>query len=226
TAELAGLFPMIWRWFDAPMGVFGKGLSRLCAVVAAPAAAEAARQVCRALRETSTVELRLDWLRSDSERPRFLLWLKRHTHRNELRNATFLATCRRKEGGGRFRGDIAAELFWLMHARDAGCSWCDVEIETLRALPGCSIRNYAVPPKILLSIHDFKRTPPLPRALNLPVAREVDAVKIAATARSIADSVRLLRLARRSNGFVGVPMGEVGFPARVLALREGSALAY
>jgi 3-dehydroquinate dehydratase/shikimate dehydrogenase len=38
--------------------------------------------------------------------------------------------------------------------------------------------------------------------------------------------VRLLRLARRSKACVVVPMGEVGFPARILALREGSALAY
>jgi 3-dehydroquinate dehydratase/shikimate dehydrogenase len=51
-------------------------------------------------------------------------------------------------------------------------------------------------------------------------------VKIAAEARSIQDSVRLLRLARNSKNFVAAPMGELGLPARVLALREGSALAY
>jgi len=51
-------------------------------------------------------------------------------------------------------------------------------------------------------------------------------VKIAAEARTIRDSVRLLRLARNSKSFVAVPMGEAGLPARILALREGSALAY
>src|SRR5262249_30818117 len=126
------------------MGVFGEGLDRLCAVVAASTAREAAVQVRQALRETSTVELRLDWLRSDAERARLLRWLKR----SGSRKVTFLATCRRKVGGGRFGGDIAAELFWLMQARDAGCEWCDVETETLHELLGCSIRGYAVPPKI------------------------------------------------------------------------------
>lgn len=204
------------------MGVFGEGLERLCAVVAARTAREAVRQVRQGLRDTPTLELRLDWLRNDRERARFLKWLKR----NAPRKATFVATCRRKEGGGRFAGDIASELFWLMQARDAGCSWCDAEVETMRELPDCSIRGFAVPPKILLSVHDFERTPKLPRTVTSPVCGEVDAVKIAATARTIEDSLRLLRLARRSSHFVAVPMGEAGLPARILALREGSALAY
>src|SRR5260370_37029603 len=59
-----------------------------------------------------------------------------------------------------------------------------------------------------------------------PAHGGVDAVKIAAEARSIHDSIRLLRLARSSKSFVAVPMGEAGLPARILALREGSALAY
>src|SRR5262249_23265573 len=140
--------------------------------------------------------------------------------------ATLLATCRRKEGGGRFKGDVAQQLYWLIEAREAGCLWCDVEIETLRELPSCSIRGYAVPPKVLLSVHDFERTPFLPKTVHLSAGCEVDAMKIAATARTITDSLRLLRLARRSENLVAVPMGEAGLAARVLAVREGSALAY
>ena len=49
---------------------------------------------------------------------------------------------------------------------------------------------------------------------------------MAAMARSIGDSVRLLEWARKSRQAVVVPMGEIGMPARILALREGSALAY
>ena len=204
------------------MGAFGKGLSRLCAVVAAPTAALAARQVRRALKETPTVELRLDWLQSDEERARFLRWLSK----NIPRRATFLATCRRKEGGGKFSGDVAAELFWLKMARDAGCQWCDLEVETFRKLPRDAVRRNGLPEKILLSVHDFAGTPG-PRRNVKSLARDgVDAVKVAVAARTIADSCRLLRLARRSRNLVAVPMGEVGLPARVLALREGSALAY
>jgi 3-dehydroquinate dehydratase/shikimate dehydrogenase len=181
-----------------------------------------AKLVRLALRQTSTVELRLDWLRSDAERARFFAWLKK----SRLSTATFVATCRRREGGGKFAGGVDRELYWLTQAREAGCQWCDLEVETLRKLPGQSVREYPVPPRVLLSVHDFERTPDLPRTVNAPRHGGVDAVKIAAEARSIHDSVRLLRLARSSRNFVAVPMGEAGLPARILALREGSALAY
>jgi 3-dehydroquinate dehydratase/shikimate dehydrogenase len=204
------------------MGLFGTGLQRICAVVAASTAGEMSKMVRSALKQTRTVELRLDWLNSDADRARFLRWLRK----SRARNATFLATCRRREGGGKFAGGVDRELYWLTQARGAGCQWCDLEVETLRKLPGQSVREYPVPPRVLLSIHDFDRTPDLPRSINLPPRGRVDAVKIAAQARSIQDSVRLLRLAHRSKSFVAVPMGEAGLPARILALREGSALAY
>ena len=181
-----------------------------------------AAQVRAGLRETPTVELRLDWLRNDSERSRLLNWLKRA----KLRGATLIATCRRRIGGGKFPGDADGELFWLTQAAEAGCSWCDLEMETLRELPDNSIREYPVPRHILLSMHDFQKTPALPRSVHPPADGWVDAVKIAVNARTIGDSVRLLRLARHSKNFVAVPMGEAGLPARILALREGSALAY
>jgi len=201
---------------------FGTRENRICAVAAAKTAQEMARQVRAGLKETRTVELRLDWLKSDAERRRLLCWLAKQ----RFRSATFVATCRRKVAGGEFGGDIQAELFWLMEARRAGCSWCDVEVETERELPDQSIREYAVPPRIMLSMHDFKRTPKLPRTVSCPECGEVDAVKIAATAKTIGDSVRLLHLARASRCFVAVPMGEIGLPGRLLALCEGSALAY
>jgi len=204
------------------MGAFGIGLRRICGVTAAPTAAEMASQIRAALRETSTVELRLDWLRSDAERARVLRWVKKH----KTSRYVFLATCRRGVGGGKFAGGFEAEIHWLRQAREAGCEWCDLEIETLRELPQASMRALGLPPRVLLSAHDFRRTPPLSSVLRLLHLNNADAVKIAANARTIADSVRLLRTARRTKNLVAVPMGEVALPARILALREGSALAY
>ena len=180
-----------------------------------------AAHVRAALRETPTIELRLDWLRSDAQRTRFLRWLRKHLPRR----AVFIATCRRREGGGLFSGDVQAELAWLAQAREAGCSWCDLEIETLRRLRGGSLRSYSVP-RVLLSAHDFRRTPPLDPLIPVRLRSQVHAIKIAATARTLADSVRLLRFARKTPNSVTVSMGEIGLPARLLALRECSALAY
>ena len=204
------------------MGRLGTGIRRICGVVAAPTADAMAAGIRAALRETPTVELRLDWLASDAERSKLLRWVRQH----RPRNATFLATCRRKGAGGLFSGNIEAQLFWLIQARETGCQWCDIEVETLRKLPGQSAREYAVPPRIMLSVHDFDRTPELARAIRLTSKSDVDSVKIAAHAGTIADSVRLLGWARRSKSCIAVPMGEVGLPGRILALREGSTLAY
>jgi 3-dehydroquinate dehydratase/shikimate dehydrogenase len=218
-------YKLYFQWLGGKgrrMQLFGTGVRRICAVVAASTAAEMGKQVRLGLKETRTVELRLDWLRSDAERSRFLSWLKK----NRPDDATFLATCRRREGGGEFAGDVSRELYWLIQAREAGCQWCDLEIETLRKLPDESVREFAIPARVLLSAHDFERTPKLLRSINPPAHGEVDGVKIAANARTISDSIRLLRLARGSKNFVAVPMGEVGLPARIVALREGSALAY
>jgi 3-dehydroquinate dehydratase/shikimate dehydrogenase len=186
------------------------------------------RHVRLGLRETSTIEIRLDWLRSDAERTRFLKWLRKFTalRKGLPKAAVFLATCRRKVGGGKLDGDANRELFWLIQARESGCSWCDLEVETLRELPDESVREYAVPPNVMLSIHDFERTPDLPRVVKPSSHGEVNVVKIAARARTIGDSVRLLKVARRSKNFVAVPMGEIGLPGRILALREGCALSY
>jgi len=180
------------------------------------------RQIRAGSRNARTIELRLDWLQNDVERTRLVRWLKVH----RPANITFLATCRRKEGGGKLSGDVARQLYWLSQAREAGCQWCDVEMETFRELPEGFLRAYPVPPQIMLSIHDFERTPNLPRDIVVARHGQVDAVKIAAQAKTIADSVRLLRLAYHSRNFVAVPMGDVGLPARLLALREGSELAY
>jgi 3-dehydroquinate dehydratase / shikimate dehydrogenase len=204
------------------MGLFGTGVGRICAVVAADSARKMAAQLRRALRETPTVELRLDWLKTNTERRQFLGWLRR----NRLRRAVLIATCRRREGGGLSVGSVRDELSWLAQAAAAGCLWCDLEVETLRRLPRNSIRKYSLPRRILLSVHDFRRLPPLNPALGARWQGDVDAIKVAGVARTIVDSVRLLRFAAEARNCVAVPMGEVGLPARLLALREGSALAY
>ena len=202
--------------------VFGPGIRRICAVAAASTAAEMAKLVRTGLRETPTIELRLDWLRSDSERARLLHWVKR----NKPRTAIFLATCRRRAGGGKLEGSIQAELYWLAQAREAGCSWCDLEVETLCELRGKPLSELGLPPNILLSLHNFQRMPARLGSIFASAHAEAGAVKVAAHSRTFAESLRLLSMARRSPNLVAVPMGDVGLPARILALRESSALAY
>ncbi len=201
-------------------------LDRICGVAAAETARALARQVRQALRLTRTVELRLDWLRSDRERSRFLTWLARQRLRGNL-----IATCRRQVAGGRFHGSVAAERRILGAAVDAGCRWYDVEIESLErnrdfsAIPGA---------QAIVSLHRFGRPVRDPGRLLRKLQRYPGALgKLAVACDGLRDAVRLIRLARpalsgrsRPEGIITVPMGPVAPAIRLLALREGSPLVY
>jgi 3-dehydroquinate dehydratase/shikimate dehydrogenase len=198
------------------------GRDKICAVAAAPDAKSMHRQLHQALRQTHTAELRLDWLSDDEEITRFLRQLAASRPRG-----TLIATCRRLEAGGRYRGTIAKQLVHLAEAIRAGCSWYDLEIETVRKCPPELLDVLLGDGRQLTSAHFFHRMP-----ANLArVAAELrqgrpDAIKIAAHCDSLADTQNLASFARKQRNIVVMPMGEVALPARILALREKHAFAY
>ncbi len=199
------------------------GQERICVVVAEKTAVAAMRSLRQARKQSRPVELRLDWLRNSQEIGRLLARL--HVDRKK---ACVLATLRRRAAGGKYSGSVPDQIAFLRRAAQAGCAWCDVEVESAERLHGDELDTLRRPgAKVMISFHDFRRTP---RNMNA-VARRLekcngDAIKIAAQANTVADSVRGLATVRRRRDVVAVPMGEVGLPARVLALRAGSALAY
>jgi 3-dehydroquinate dehydratase/shikimate dehydrogenase len=206
------------------------GRDKICAVVAATDAKGMLRQLRRAVRRTRAVELRLDWLRNQREVVRFLSGLRCQPWR-----ATLVATCRRRDAGGKFSRNIAEQLAVLRLAVESGCSWVDLEIESARKLRRGALRAILGRGRAMISFHNFQRTP---RNLGAIVRRLEraggDVVKIATQCETIADSLRVLGLARSGKPggrrgrrrLVVVPMSEAGLPARILALRAGSALAY
>ena len=200
------------------------GPDRICGVVAAPTAAQAESQFRTATTRYGVriLELRLDYLRSSAERAALLQRLPHLAGR-----VTLIATCRSRRGGGKFAGSVAAELAVLAQAARAGCQWCDVELEVAQRLRPGELREALAPARLLISAHDFRRTPPNLAALVRRLDRfGGDAIKIATACKSLADTRRLLALAGRRRDVVVVPMGDDAVAARVLALRQGSALAY
>ena len=195
---------------------------RICAVVAAADAFRMWRQLAQALRVTRTVELRLDWLSGDAELDRFLARLAKHRSR-----ATLIATCRRREAGGKFRGTIAQQLVHLAAAVRSGCAWYDLEIETSSRCPPELLDVLLGDGRRIASAHFFQRSPENLRRVAAELGRGgPEAIKIALQCDSLGRSLDVLRLARGRKDLIAVPMGDVALPARVLALREGSALAY
>jgi 3-dehydroquinate dehydratase/shikimate dehydrogenase len=194
-------------------------------VVAAPSASEARRQILLATGSSlraQTVELRLDYLATNSERGALLRWL---SGRRGL--PVLIATCRTRQGGGLFDGSPEAELNILGQAARAGCSWCDVEIETAKRFTPITLRKALAPAKVLISAHNFRAMPrDMGRLIDTLKLRGADAVKIAAKCKTLGDVRRLLVPVQRRRDLVAIPMGDAGEAARILALREGSALAY
>ena len=137
------------------------GESKICAVVAAESAAAMWRQLKRALEETRTVELRLDWLANDGEIESFLARLAANGREGAVRGAgaTFIATCRRREAGGRYRGTIAKQLVHLGAALRAGCEWYDLEIESASRCPGELLDVLLGEGRQICSAHFFQRAP-------------------------------------------------------------------
>src|SRR5580704_234861 len=186
---------------------------KICAVVAAGNAAGMWRQLSQALRVTRTIELRLDWLVDEDELDRFLARLAKGRPR-----ATLIATCRRRLAGGRFHGTIAQQLVHLASALRSGCAWYDLEIESSVQCPPELLDVLLGEGRRIASAHFFGRSPKNLRRVG------PDAIKIAVQCDSQGRSWDVLRLARGLHNVIAVPMGDAAMAARVLALREGSAL--
>jgi 3-dehydroquinate dehydratase/shikimate dehydrogenase len=232
------------------------GRDRICGVVAGATSSEMFRQLAAALHSTSTVELRLDYLSGPREIRGFLAQLSEFRQVvPRIARATILATCRRKDAGGKFGGGPAAQMELLRLAAESGCAWLDLEMETVagwnakewsaRASPagspdspqpaspgqhragGSAAARAPIKARWLISYHDFRSTPARLKPLLRRMERlRADAYKLATQTKSLRDALRVCDLARRRKDVVAIPMGELSLPARILALRAGSALAY
>jgi len=199
--------------------------SKICAVVAASHARDMRAQLRRALSSTNLVELRLDWLADDAEIARFLGWLAAQQPR--LAKATLIATCRRVEGGGKYRGSVAKQLFQLSEAIRAGCRWYDLEIETASLCPPELLDVLLRQGRQLRSAHFFKAMPGDLRRIEAGLrSGRPSAIKIAAHCDTLAQGLKLLQFARSRKNIVAIPMGDVAMPLRLLSTREGSSFTY
>ena len=199
------------------------GRERICVVIAETTAAAALKALQRTLKTHRTVELRLDWLRSNLEIDRLMARLQ-----VDRKKVCVTATMRRRAAGGKYSGGLHEQMSLLRLAAESGCVWCDVEVESAERLDADGLDELRqVGARVMISSHDFRGTPGNLGAVVRRLDRcGGDAIKIAAHSRTIGDSVRVLATVRRRRDVVAVPMGEIGLPARILALRAGSALAY
>jgi 3-dehydroquinate dehydratase / shikimate dehydrogenase len=106
-------------------------LPKVCLAVSADAADEMLDIAESMAQDHPFLELRLDYLKQPAAAlPRIRRFLETHQY------VTAIATCRRADNGGKFKGSLASQMEVLSKASAAGCQMVDVEVESaLKAKP-------------------------------------------------------------------------------------------
>lgn len=158
------------------------------------------------------VELRLDCIQSNVQIKRLLA----------NRPCPVIATCRRERDGGHWKRTEEERLTLLRTAIAEGVDYIDLEDDIAELIPRFG------PTKRIISHHDFRRTPEDLNTLHGYLASlDADIVKLATLATHPIDNLRMLELVRSSDiPTVGLCMGEIGTPSRVLAGRFGAAFTF
>lgn len=141
-----------------------------------------------------------------------------------------VATCRRTAFGGGYAGSAREQVRILEAAARAGCRLVDAEVETAEETGTGVLDMFRhAGAAVILSWHDFKRTPDLEPVFERIAAFAPDFVKIVPMAQTLADSLRLIDLLERhgSDGnLIAMSMGQPGILTRVLGPRFGSAFTF
>ena len=204
-------------------------LGKMCVAIQAPTPAEMMERAERALADAKFLEFRLDSLsRPTASLPGLKTFLAEH------REIAAIATCRRKENGGKFSGSLTAELDVLLKAAQAGCQIVDLEVESAEDAKPSQLEKFreglrAAGAAWLVSFHDLVRTRGLEQAADRIAAFEPDYIKVVSTAHALADNLAVLRLVEdrsRSARVVGIAMGEEGLVSRVLSVRAGATFTF
>ena len=200
-------------------------LSKVCVAIIGSTPAEMIEKATAAVKENSFVEFRLDYL----EKPLAAL-PKIRPFFEENTAVTAIATCRRDANGGKFAGNLAAEMEILLKAAETGFHLVDLELESAEALKKGELeklRETGV--ALIISYHDFHATPNLDAVYDRIEKFSPDFAKIVPTAKTLVDNLTLIRfLEHRSDhtNIIGVSMGDAGIISRVLGVRAGSAFTF
>ena len=200
-------------------------IGKVCVAIIGTTAAEMLEKASAVVKETPFLEFRLDYL----EKPLLALPKLKHFFEDNTA-ATAIATCRRTANGGKFSGNVAAEMEILSKAASAGFHIVDLELESAEALKKGELqklRDTGV--ALIISHHDFNATKDLDGIYRRIEPFQPDFIKIVPTAKSLTDNVTLIRFLERmtdNSNIIGICMGDAGIISRVLGLRAGSAFTF
>ena len=196
-------------------------MGKLCIPIVETTVEKALIAIKKASQLADLVEIRVDYLKTVSLTP-FL----------ESRHKPLIITNRRGEEGGQYKGEERKRLAVLQEAVDLEGDYIDVEWATERPYLRSLIRNKGGT-QVVLSFHDFHRTPSLKelqRLFDQMVRLGADVIKIVPLARSWEDNLSILSLIpfakRRRQKIVAFCMGEKGRISRIFSPFLGASWTY
>ena len=144
-------------------------------------------------------------------------------------NLPWIATNRKKNQGGFWKGDERERIEQLKKAVELGASMVDVELTTknLDEIVDIIKSNRS---KCLISYHDFQKTPNLAtlrKIVKKQIDAEADVWKVVTTAKRFEDNLTTLQLIREFDvPGVSFAMGNLGLLSRVLCPLVGGSFTY
>ena len=196
-------------------------MGKLCIPVVETTVGKALIAIKEVNRWADLIELRVDYLKGVKLSPLF-----------ENRQKPFIVTNRRREEGGKYRGEESKRLGVLQEAIDLGADYIDVELATESPFLQRLIRNKKET-QVILSFHDFQRTPSLKELQRLSgqmIRLGADVIKIVPFAKSWEDNLSILSLIpfarEKKQKIVAFCMGEKGKISRIFSPFLGAAWTY
>lgn len=158
------------------------------------------------------VELRLDFINGPIKFKRLLA----------KRPCPAIITFRREQDGGRWEEDEETRIMALRTAIVEGADYVDLEEDIADKIP-----RYG-DTKRIISYHNFRETPADLEELYYRMSKlDPDIIKIATMANSPMDNVRILKMVEEAKiPTIGLCMGEMGMPSRVLGGKYGVPFTY
>ncbi|MGI0086347.1 MAG: type I 3-dehydroquinate dehydratase [Nitrosotalea sp.] len=197
--------------------------NKTCVSIGGRSVAKLVINLRKALNKSDYAELRLDFL-NPTQIPYCLNLVKPYLRR-------CICTLRPKSEGGKFVGTETERISILKLIAEFNPYLLDVEYNTLRK--NKSLYQYLKRTRvnIMTSWHDFSKTPSekLLRSMAKKMSRFSKNIKVVVTARTINDTLRILKLyegiPHRSN-LIAFAMGDYGRMSRILCTRLGSPFTY
>jgi len=199
-------------------------LPRICVAVVGSNPGDMVEKAETLSRENPFMEFRLDYLSNPAlALPGLKKFLEYHSH------VLAIATCRRAENGGKFRGTVQSEVEMLLKAAAAGCQIVDLSLESAAKLKPVDFEKIRGKAGLIISYHDFRGTKNLDKIFERMQQYPADFVKVVSTATCLYDNVVMMKFLEHTSdkrSMVGVCMGEQGIMSRILGVRAGSQFIF